>query len=47
MKRDNQYSVRIPEYIIKKVDAEAAKYEKKRAGMLTKIITDRYEEDKK
>ena len=47
MKRDNQYSIRIPKYIIEKVDEEAAKFEKKRAGMLQKIIIDHYEGEKK
>jgi hypothetical protein len=41
--RDKQYSVALPDYIIKKVEKDAKKLEMKRATMLNRIILDRYE----
>jgi len=46
-KQDNQYSIRLPKYIIEKVEKDAARYEMKRAGMLAKIIVDFYEREGK
>lgn len=42
-KQDNQYSIRLPRYIVEKVEKDAAKYEMKRAGMMAKIIVEFYE----